>query len=59
MFILNKFVCSSSGYSREYPLSACLSVNIIPYQHEIKREQSEHLISPDMVTKESNLQSRF
>ena len=26
---------------------------IIPYQQEIKREQSEHLISPDMVTTES------
>jgi len=25
----------------------------IPYQQEIKRERSEHLISPDMVTKES------
>ena len=29
------------------------SALIIPYQQEIKREHSEHLISPDMVTTES------
>ena len=34
-------------------------VNIVPYQQEIKRKRSEHLISPDMVTKESNLLGRF
>ena len=34
-------------------------VNTVPYQQEIKRERSAHLISPDMVTKESNLQGRF
>ena len=26
---------------------------IMPYQQEIKRKRSEHLISPDMVTKKS------
>ena len=29
----------------------------IPYQQKIKRERSEHLISPDMVTKESQARS--
>jgi len=33
--------------------------HILPYQQEIKRECNEHLISPDMATKESNLQRRF
>ena len=30
-----------------------MSIDIIPCQQEIKRECNEHLISPDMVTKES------
>jgi hypothetical protein len=30
-----------------------LSTYILPCQQEIKREWNEHLISPDMVTKES------
>lgn len=30
---------------------------IIPCQQEIKREWNEHLISPDMVTKESQTHS--
>ena len=34
------------------PLTLLLA-DIIPYRQEIKRERSEHLISPDMVTKES------
>jgi len=34
------------------PFPASIKV-IIPYQQEIKRERSAHLISPDMVTKES------
>ncbi len=34
--------------------TSCLEYGIIIlYQQEIKRERSEHLISPDMVTKES------
>ena len=34
-------------------LSFYFRIIIIPYQQEIKREHSEHLISPDMVTTES------
>lgn len=30
----------------------------ISYQKEIKREQSEHLISPDMITKKSGSAER-
>ena len=34
------------------PLTLLLA-DIIPYRQEIKRERSDHLISPDMVTKET------
>lgn len=42
-----------------YPNSTNIQAYIMPYQQEIKREHSEHLISPDMATKESNLQRRL
>ncbi len=43
-------ICSDSAFSA---VLFYFRIIIIPYQQEIKREHSEHLISPDMVTTES------